>query len=496
MGLKELIGHAANVREAKRQEEEAEALRRERQLQEAARRAEEEARRAAELAWARARPHLLLGNPDEIIEKYVLLQLLLRKSGHADDKDGEVLKAFALSLRLDEERIKELQRRMERMDDSEQMALLQEMHEIFGDEPVALAVLLCDFTRLHGKSFLFQGEFREFWQDLCDGIFHLNGAKQARLERLCSCVARRLGRGGCDDFPRELLDYYLPENDERLGSYLVLDLNHGLATGEYPLRFTNEPPELSDEEATLGELWLRRLPAGVFAMGSPANELGRRDNEALHEVTLPRPFFIGVTPVTQRQWEAVMGFNPSHNINSHWPVENVSYDDICGATRPWPVGNDVMTDSFMGRLRIRTGLDFDLPTEAQWEYACRAGTDSALSSGEEIQAVTSHCERLDRLGWYAGNSSCVSHEVARKMPNGWGLFDMHGNVQEWCRDWLGEVHQSPTVEPVGPETGTQRVCRGGGFSSFPAHCRSACRAGYAPEYFNSNLGFRVALLVD
>ncbi len=224
------------------------------------------------------------------------------------------------------------------------------------------------------------------------------------------------------------------------------------------------------------------IPAGKFLMGSPESEKGRQNNEPQHEVTLSKPFYMGVTEVTQAQYEAVTGTNPSHFKGATNPVETVSWDDAA---------------EFCKKLSERTGRTFRLPTEAEWEYACRAGTKTAFSFGDADKA-------LGDYAWYGANSDGKTHPVGQKKPNPWGLYDMYGNVWEWCSDWIDEYPQGAVTDPKGPATprpvpksyGTPRILRGGSWDSEPGECRSAARYYSPPAEGWGNYGFRVVAETD
>ena len=172
-----------------------------------------------------------------------------------------------------------------------------------------------------------------------------------------------------------------------------------------------------------------------------------------YDVSLAKPYFIGLFEVTQKQYKLVMGVNPAEATGDTLPVNHVSYNMIRGLSSGalWPFSSDVDADSFMGKLRTRTGLNFDLPTEAEWEYACRAGTTSDYNNGSSS---------ISGLGWTSANGSGPI-EVGSYQPNAWGLYDMHGNVGEWCLDWYGTL-TGATTDPVGSCDGNKRVIRGGG----------------------------------
>ena len=241
-----------------------------------------------------------------------------------------------------------------------------------------------------------------------------------------------------------------------LQSYLVIDLSGGPNAASYPVsNLTDIPSGGWTDEYKTTKLVLRRIDPGTFAMGAPTGEAGRSTyDKAPHEVTLTHPYYIGVFELTQRQWELVMGNRPSLFTNSTVyatrPVECVSYNHIRGANLGawWPQMNAVDETSFMGKLRAKTGRLFDLPTEAQWEYACRAGTATALNSGKNLSAATGVDANMAEVGRYYYNSGSFDNsydyggteetgtaKVGSYLPNAWGLYDMHGNVDEVCLDW-------------------------------------------------------------
>jgi formylglycine-generating enzyme required for sulfatase activity len=222
------------------------------------------------------------------------------------------------------------------------------------------------------------------------------------------------------------------------------------------------------------------IPAGTFMMGSPEDEPGRYDDEVLHEVTLTQPYYMQTTQVTQGQWESVMGNNPSHfkDGGPNCPVEMVSWED---------------TQAFISKLNQQEGTDkYCLPTEAEWEYACRAGTDGPFYFGR--------CLSTDQAN-YDGNrplGDCPKGEFREKTTpvgnfecNKYGLYDMHGNVLEFCQDWYDNYTTSPVTDPTGPENGATRVLRGGSWISHAGYCRSAYRFRFWPGFRHRNTGFRL-----
>ena len=270
-------------------------------------------------------------------------------------------------------------------------------------------------------------------------------------------------------------------SSSRRSNYLIIDLE----TGKW--RFSEDEPEdiQRNNVCRSTEMWLRRIPSGTFRMGSQANnEHGWMVNETpQHEVTLDE-FYMGIFECTQKQWTLLMGRNPSFNLEDDHPVEQVTIEDIRGVAG---YKSNVKDDSFMGRLRKMAfqnngNLFFDLPTEAQWEYACRANTESDLNSGENLTEYEGADPALDKLGRYRfSKKAFVEHvKVGSYEPNDWGLYDMHGNVFEWCLDWSGDYDIQRNENPVGPDMPSQSpkycILRGGGYKSKPAECRSAYRA--------------------
>ena len=297
--------------------------------------------------------------------------------------------------------------------------------------------------------------------------------------------------------------------------YLIVDLSGGPTATDYPVRYTNAPPTggWGDEYKTTN-LVLRRIPGGSFAMGSPTNELGRGSDEPPHAVQLTKDYYIGVFEVTQKQWERVRGNWPSYFSNATYretrPVEMVSYFQIrenpANSNDPevyWPSNDVVNADSFMGRLRAKTGMAFDLPTSAQWERACRSGTTNALNSGFNLTNTDADVH-MDAVGRYIYNGGLASTstgttavgtaKVGSYAPSPWGVYDVHGNVWEWCLDWY-ESTPAGALDPPGPASGSRRVSRGGAYFETAGTCRSANfrGTGLLAQEQHENAGFRVSL---
>jgi formylglycine-generating enzyme required for sulfatase activity len=212
------------------------------------------------------------------------------------------------------------------------------------------------------------------------------------------------------------------------------------------------------------------IPPGSFLMGS-----GDGDGP-VHRVTLTKGFYLGICPITQAQWKAVMGTDPSNFKGPDRPVEQVNWSDAVQFCSK-------LTVRLAGRGQVR------LPSESEWEYACRAGTTTDYHTGND--EVT-----LLAAGWYDANSDRETHPVGQLTANAWNLYDMHGNVWEWCNDWLGTYSSEQQTDPAGPAVGSGRVYRGGSWDDSAGRCRSAYRGRVDPSFRSSILGFRVALVLQ
>ncbi|MFD2113783.1 formylglycine-generating enzyme family protein [Thiorhodococcus fuscus] len=225
---------------------------------------------------------------------------------------------------------------------------------------------------------------------------------------------------------------------------------------------------------------MRWCPPGRFLMGSPPDEPERGDNEAQHEVTLTRSFWLAETACTQALWQAVMGDNPAHfREDPEHPVEQVSWDDC---------------QDFLARAnRSRDdSLVLRLPTEAEWEYVCRAGTRTAFSFGDALGTEQANYDGNFPYRGPKGPYRERTLPVQSFAPNPWGLYQMYGNVWEWCADWFGDYPAGPALDPNGPADGASRVLRGGSWYSFGRHLRSAFRSHYAPASRYGSFGLRLA----
>ena len=226
------------------------------------------------------------------------------------------------------------------------------------------------------------------------------------------------------------------------------------------------------------------MAAGRFRMGSPVEEAGRSNDEGPQtEVTISRGFWLGICTVTQEEWRAVAenasGLNaePSYFRGDRLPVEQVSWNDC---ERWLQVLNELES------ARLPRGFEYRFPTEAEWEFVCRAGTSTRFHFGNGD-------DQLDEHGWYSANSRSQTHAVGEKKGNAWGFHDMHGNVWEWCGDWYGALPGGSVRDPKGAVFGTNRVFRGGSWGVAAARCRSAYRVWNKPDYRDYTVGFRVAL---
>jgi formylglycine-generating enzyme required for sulfatase activity len=228
------------------------------------------------------------------------------------------------------------------------------------------------------------------------------------------------------------------------------------------------------------------IPKGTFSMGAPESEKWHNGVETLHDVTLTKDFYLAIHEVTQGQYEKVMGTNPSHfrsgvireSDSSVHPVERVSYENAVEFCKRL---SDLSAEQTAGR-------QYRLPTEAEWEYACRAGSKTAFCFGEEEGDLAEYA-------WFDLNSANQTHPVGKKKANAWGLHDMHGNVLDWCSDRYGDYPDNAVTDPVGSSEGLLRVLRGGSWDSVHALCRSAFRNGNLPKVRFIYNGFRLAITI-
>jgi sulfatase modifying factor 1 len=240
------------------------------------------------------------------------------------------------------------------------------------------------------------------------------------------------------------------------------------------------PPKNFTNSIGMKFVW---IPPGSFVMGSPKEEKERSDNETQHKVTLTRGFYMGVYTVTQEQWKEIMGNNPSQfKGEKNLPVEMVSWDDC---------------QEFIKKMRKKDKKPYRLPSEAEWEFCCRAGTTTPFHFGETIS--TDQANYFGEAVYGNGKKGIYRKKttpVGSFPANAWGLHDMHGNVLQWCQDMYGDYPQKDVVDPTGPEKGEVPVLRGGSWNLYPDGCRSAYRLWDVPDHRNDTFGFRLCFFVD
>jgi formylglycine-generating enzyme required for sulfatase activity len=247
----------------------------------------------------------------------------------------------------------------------------------------------------------------------------------------------------------------------------------------------DEPVVMADPKQITNSIGIKlmRIPKGKFLMGSPKTEEGWSKDETQHEVTISQNFYMGATEVTQAQWQKVMGSKPSFFKGDELPVEQISWDeavDFCKRLSEMPEEK-------------KAGRKYRLPTEAEWEYACRAGTTTPFHFGSQLNGRQANCDGTLPYGTDTKGPDLEKTSPIGTYPaNAWGLYDMHGNVWEWCSDWSGEYPTGSVTDPIGPATGSLRVFRGGCWIKDAVLCRSAYRNGDVPP-IRRFLGFRVAL---
>ena len=291
--------------------------------------------------------------------------------------------------------------------------------------------------------------------------------------------------------------YYADHLWQIPGVYMKIDLSGGTSAASYPVSYTLNAPDVLDAAAPFAKdtLWLRRIEPGVFEMGSPATEIGHNASgaENLHQVTLSKPFFIGVFETTQYQYMQVTGTSASSSTGTGdtFPCGGLSYTKVRGSGAPDTAPE---TGKFLATIREKAQIGIDLPTEAQWEYACRAGTTTGFYNGTNPSTSSGTDANLDTIAWYNKNASGKFRQVGSKQPNDWGLYDMLGNGYELVRDrFVGDI--SPyALDPL-VTSGSNVMLRGGAADATVNWCRSAWRLSWAIGTSHQSVGFRVAWTV-
>jgi formylglycine-generating enzyme required for sulfatase activity len=273
-----------------------------------------------------------------------------------------------------------------------------------------------------------------------------------------------------------------------IGSFALLTL--AVATLAKPVRDRDEQPKALDVDLGGGvAMKFVRIEPGTFQMGS-VNEPGRNLCEIQRQIEITQPFYLGIFEVTQKQFRQLMNSNPSFFSGTGGGANNV----VGLATDDFPVEQATWTEAMkfcdlLTRRGLPAGLTADLPTEAEWEYACRAGTRSLCAFGDVLDTKVANIATNPGAAGDLGRTTTVGSYK----PNAWGLYDMHGNVEEWCKDWYGDYLRDEKMDPQGPKMGGARVLRGGSWQLQAQYGRSASRDNVGPEARNNIVGFRVAL---
>ncbi|NLG12860.1 MAG: formylglycine-generating enzyme family protein [Lentisphaerae bacterium] len=228
-----------------------------------------------------------------------------------------------------------------------------------------------------------------------------------------------------------------------------------------------------------------------FLMGCSEDEEGDSEDAPLHQVTITKGYWLATCQVTQAQYDTIAELagnplKPSKFDGENKPVERVTWVEAM----KWC---EALNEREKQEGRLPEGFEYRLPTEAEWEYACRAGTTTALNNGKTLTSADGECPNLDEVAWYDKNSDKETHDVGTKKPNNWGLYDMHGNVEEWCRDWYGEYPLDHAIDPTGPDYGRYHVCRGGNMGGMALGCSASARKGGNPNNRRCYRGFRLAM---
>ena len=291
--------------------------------------------------------------------------------------------------------------------------------------------------------------------------------------------------------------YYTNQLWQVPGVYMKIDVSGGTSAASYPVSYTLNAPDVTDTAAPFAKntMWLKRIEPGVFQMGSPTTETGHNTSgaETLHQVTLTKPYFIGVFETTQYQYRQVTGttLNPSSGQNDVYPCGGLSYTAVRGNGAP-----DAAPEAgkFLALIREKAQLNIDLPTEAQWEYACRAGTTTGFYNGTNPSTATGTDANLDPIAWYNKNASSKFRQVGTKLPNGWGLYDMLGNSYELVRDRFASDLTTYTLDPL-VTSGSNVMLRGGAADATVNWNRAGWRLSWAIGTAHQSIGIRIAWTV-
>lgn len=296
-----------------------------------------------------------------------------------------------------------------------------------------------------------------------------------------------------------LMEEALALNDEPGNGYLPTTFKAKLEELQKEPKRTDAPPAGTRKTLEIDgiEYAFRYCPAGTFQMGSPESEKDRFTNETQHDVTLTNGFWTLETEVTQAMWKSVMGSNPSYfssSGNGSRKVSGLDTSDFPVETVSWNEWQEFI-DKLNAAARLPEGFKLRLPSEAEWEYACRAGTTTAYFWGSSLNGDNANCDG----NYYPYGTSTKGKYLARTTevgsynPNPWGLHDMHGNVSEWCADWCISCDTASQMNPTGPSSGSDRVLRGGSWLNVAVRCRSAYRGSFGPTYRLNLCGFRLVL---
>ena len=402
--------------------------------------------------------------------------LLRKKQQDAHEKELKVIADLKKQIRVLEAQIKQVNHRLLEIKGSEIMtrSILDEMHEVVNQKEDLEKKLKAEKKDLGGK----EKDLKEEDAKRRDAVESLKAdLKKDERKQRAAALKKDLRK-----YEKIIASPSVENMDIKVSAWKALLVKYPEGANDVAIGDTEELVFRVKYGGMTNSIGMRfvLIQAGQFRMGSSIKEPFRNKNETRHKVMLKECFYLQTTEVTQGQWKEIMDENSSEfaRCGMNCPVENVSWDDC---------------QIFIERLNQREKTHkYRLPTEAEWEYACRAGRSSAFANGAISEKGCGRDPNLDQMGWYCANAWRTTHPVTEKKMNNWGLYDMHGNVWEWCQDWYGMYPEKAVSDPKGAHFGPKRVIRGGSFRNYAENCRAAYRFAYEADLKMNNVGLRIA----